>query len=79
MGSFPEGDGLTCHEVLQVLYEVELHTSCVITVSVQSLGQGTHLVLAVLQAVFLSLKKSGMLSLTKERRCKERAETGQTF
>lgn len=67
MGSFPEGSVLICHKVLQVSYEAELHTSYIVTVSVQSLGQGTHLVLAVLQVVFLSLKKFGMLRLRKQR------------
>lgn len=67
MGSFPENGDFICHKVLWVSYEVELHTSYIVRVSVQSLGQGTYLVLAVLQAVFLSLKKSGVLSLTKQR------------
>lgn len=53
--------------MLQVSYEVELHTSYMVTVGVLSVGQGTHFVLAGLEAALSSPKKSGVPSLTKQR------------
>lgn len=55
MGSFPEGADPNCQGVLEFVYEAEQHTPFTVTVSVQSLGQGTPFALAVLQAVFLNL------------------------
>lgn len=63
LGCFPGGADLNCQGMSEFIYEAELHTPCIVTVRVQSLGQGTHFALAVLQAVFL---KSGMFSFSKQ-------------
>lgn len=55
MGSFPEGADPNFQGVLEFVYEAQQHMPCIVTVSVQSLGQGMHFALALLQAVFLNL------------------------
>lgn len=55
MGSFPESADPNCQGGLEFVYEAYQLILCTVTVSVPSLGQGTHFALDVLQALFLNL------------------------